>query len=130
MPHFADTWGARRARFRGIPSGERRLRASPGEPNLPDAPFAAQATLSPALCRVVRARRAQRIAGGMDAWRSVGMIGSPFGAAVDSMVFSPPLTPGDERIEIQPTPLEENVAWLRAPFGDNLLTDPAQWRSG
>jgi len=55
-------------------------------------------------------------------------MGESGGGAGDS-VYLPPIGPGDEPIEIEPIELVESESWLRAPFGDQLLTDPARWRS-
>jgi hypothetical protein len=50
-------------------------------------------------------------------------------APVDSIEFMPMIGPGDEPIHVEPVRLEGSEGWLRAPFGDNLLMDPGQWRS-
>ncbi len=49
--------------------------------------------------------------------------------APDSAYFYPRIGAGDEPIEIEPIELVESESWLRAPFGEQLLTDPARWRS-
>ena len=56
---------------------------------------------------------------------------APAPAAAYDTLRAPPISPGDEpmRFEIEPVELTESGTWLRAPFGDNLLTDPAQWRA-
>jgi len=58
-------------------------------------------------------------------------VSAPAPAAAYDSLRAPPISPGDEpmRFEIEPVELTESETWLRAPFGDNLLTDPAQWRS-
>lgn len=43
--------------------------------------------------------------------------------------YLPRIGPGDEPIEIEPIELVESETWLRAPFGDQLLVDPARWRT-
>ncbi len=48
-------------------------------------------------------------------------------AGADSMTFTP-IGPGDEAVRVEPVEPEGHDTWLRAPFGDNLLTDPARWR--
>jgi hypothetical protein len=48
--------------------------------------------------------------------------------AADSMSDLPVIGPGDEPIVVEPVRLVQSDRWLRAPFGDNLLTDPARWR--
>lgn len=52
---------------------------------------------------------------------------SPAGA--DSTTFGPYIGPGDEPVRVEPVQPEAHDTWLRAPFGDNLLTDPARWRN-
>jgi len=48
---------------------------------------------------------------------------------VDSTYFGPRIGAGDEPIEVPPMEIVESDEWLRAPIGDNLLTDPARWRA-
>jgi len=67
----------------------------------------------------------------LTALRADHAVTSPAPAAAYDSLRAPPISPGDEPMsfEIQPVELAESETWLRAPFGDNLLTDPAQWRS-
>jgi hypothetical protein len=51
------------------------------------------------------------------------------GGSADTNYYLPRIGPGDEPIEIEPIELVESETWLRAPFGDQLLVDPARWRS-
>lgn len=49
-------------------------------------------------------------------------------AGTDSMTFTP-IGAGDEPIHVEPVEIVETGEWLRAPIGDNLLTDPGRWRA-
>ena len=52
------------------------------------------------------------------------------GASTDSTYRRPPIGAGDEPVDWEPIEIVETDEWLRAPFGDHLLTDPARWRPG
>ncbi|MEO5616394.1 MAG: BamA/TamA family outer membrane protein [Candidatus Eisenbacteria bacterium] len=51
------------------------------------------------------------------------------GGGADTNYYLPRIGPGDEPIEIEPIELVESESWLRSPLGDQLLVDPALWRS-
>ncbi|HTO92387.1 MAG TPA: BamA/TamA family outer membrane protein [Candidatus Sulfotelmatobacter sp.] len=55
---------------------------------------------------------------------------SPAPAAAYDSLRAPPIGPADQplRFEMVPVELTSSNVWLRAPFGDNLLTAPEQWR--
>ena len=50
--------------------------------------------------------------------------------APETTFTRPPIGAGDEPVDWEPIEIVETGEWLRAPFGDHLLTDPARWRPG